>query len=587
MRRLPVRVLLAIAALLTAPVLVLTLTDALRQLELKTVDARFSVRGSQGPPRDVALVLVDDVTFDELPNDQWPFRRSLHGRVIDRLREAGARVIAYDVQFTEQTTAKEDDALINAVDRAHGKVVLATTEVNQNGESAVFGGEDTVRSVGARVGNALLPPDADGVDRRVPHTVEKLTSFAVASAEVFGHAVPRFGDAWIDYRGPPGTVPTLSFSRVLHGDFDPALVRGKVVVVGAGAPSLQDVHPTSVGRDELMAGAEIHANAISTVLDGLPLSEAPRWVAVVLVLLVGVLGPLLWRRLRGWRALLALAAVVLYVVVAQLAFGAGLILPVVYPLLAAAVAAAGVLVIATTAAAYEREHVRERFARFVPAGVVDDALARAEDDLRLGGVRVEATVIFCDLRAFSTFSEHRPPEEAIAVINRYLEEMSEPIRSHGGTLLRYSGDGILAMFGAPIEQADHADRALAAVREMAGPRLSRLNAWVREQGLGDGFEIGIGVNSGEVMCGHVGSEWRVEYTAVGDPVNTASRLEAMTKDFEHAVLVAETTRERLVREVPDLVFVDSREVRGRQAKASLWTLDGRPQDRQMTGSQTV
>jgi adenylate cyclase len=409
----------------------------------------------------------------------------------------------------------------------------------------------------------------------------------VVSAEVFGRTVPRFGDAWIDYRGPPGTVPTLSFSRVLHGDFDPARVRGKIVVVGAGAPSLQDVHPTSVGRDELTAGAEIHANAISTVLDGLPLNEAPRWVAVVLVLLVGVLGPLLWRRLRGWRALLALAAVVLYVVLAQLAFGAGLILPVVYPLLAAAVAAAGVLVIAATAAAYERERVRERFARFVPAGVVDDALARAEDDLRLGGARVEATVIFCDLRAFSTFSEHRPPEEAIAVINRYLEEMSEPIRSHGGTLLRYSGDGILAMFGAPIEQADHADRALAAVREMAGPRLARLNAWVRERGLGEGFEIGIGVNSGEVMCGHVGSEWRVEYTAVGDPVNTASRLEAMTKDFEHAVLVAETTRERLQHEAPDLVYVDSREVRGRQAKASLWTLDGRSEDRQMTGSQTV
>jgi adenylate cyclase len=585
MRPLPVRVLLVIGALLTAPVVAVAATDALRELELDTIDVRFSVRGEQSPPPDVVGIYVDDVTFDEMPDEAWPFRRGLHGRVIERLREAGARVIAYDVQFTEQTVAKEDDALIGAVERARGRVVLATTEVNEFGESAVFGGEDTVRSVGARVGNALLPPDADGVNRRAPYSVQGLKGFAVVSAEVFGRKVPRFDDAWIDYRGPPGTIPALSFSRVLNGKFDPARVRGKIVVVGAAAPSLQDVHPTSASGDELMSGAEIQANAIATVLDGLPLSEAPRWVALLLVVVVGVLGPLLWRRLRGLRLLLAGVAALLYVGIVQLAFQAGLILPVVYPLLALVVAAASVLVISATSAVYERERVRERFTRFVPDGVVDEVLARTEDDLRLGGVRLQTTVIFCDLRGFSAFSELRPPEDAIAVMNRYFDEMSAPIRSCGGTLLRYSGDGILAIFGAPIEQADHADRALEAVREMAGPRLDRLNEWARGEGLGDGFEIGIGVNSGVVMCGHVGSEWRVEYTAIGDTVNTASRLEAMTKDVEHAVLVSDTTRAMLRRDAPDLVYVDAHEIRGKQAKANLWTLDG--PTRQMTGSQAV
>jgi adenylate cyclase len=266
----------------------------------------------------------------------------------------------------------------------------------------------------------------------------------------------------------------------------------------------------------------------------------------------------------------------LWLVIAQLAFGAGVILPVVYPLLAAVVAVAAALVIATTAAAYERERVRERFARFVPDGVVDEVLARTEDDLRLGGVKLQTTVIFCDLRGFSAFSELRPPEDAIAVMNRYFDEMSAPILSCGGTLLRYSGDGILAIFGAPIEQADHADRALEAVRAMAGPRLEQLNSWAREHGLGNGFAIGIGVNSGVVMCGHVGSETRVEYTAIGDTVNTASRLEAMTKEVEVPVLVSDTTRAMLRSDAPDLVYVDARAVRGRQAKANLWTLDGHP-----------
>jgi adenylate cyclase len=303
-----------------------------------------------------------------------------------------------------------------------------------------------------------------------------------------------------------------------------------------------------------------------------------------LVVLVGVGGPLLWRRLRGWRVVFAFAAMALWLVIAQLAFGAGLILPVVYPLLAAVVAVAASLVIATTSAAYERERVRERFERFVPEGVVDEVLARAEDDLRLGGVRLQTTVIFCDLRGFSAFSELRPPEDAIVVMNRYFDEMSAPIRAHGGTLLRYSGDGILAIFGAPIEQPDHADRALDAVREMAGPRLERLNEWTGSQGLGE-FAVGIGVNSGVVMCGHVGSEWRVEYTAIGDTVNTASRLETMTKDVGVPVLVSDTTRAMLRGDAPDLVYVDAREVRGKQAKANLWTLDGQP--RQMTGSQAV
>jgi adenylate cyclase len=578
MRRLPVRVLLAIGLLLTAPVVAVAATDALRTLELDTIDARFSVRGAEAPPPDIVTVLIDDVTFDELPDEQWPFRRSLHGRVIDRLNRAGARVIAYDVQFTEQTEEAEDNALISAVDRAHGKVVLATTEVNEFGESAVFGGEDTVRSVGARVGNALLPPDEDGVDRRVPHTVEGLVGFAVASVEVAGWRVSRFGDAWIDYRGPPGTIRSLSFSRVLNGRFDPAQVRGKIVVVGTSAPSLQDVHPTSVSGEELMSGAEIQANAIDTVRRGLPLREAPGWVAVVLVVLVGVGGPLLWRQLRGWRVVYAFLAMALWLVVAQLAFGAGLILPVVYPLLAAVVAVAAALVIATTAAAYERERVRERFARFVPEGVVDSVLAHAEDDLRLGGVRAQTTVIFCDLRGFSAFSELRPPEDAIGVMNRYFDEMSAPILAHGGTLLRYSGDGILAIFGAPIEQDDHADRALDAVREMAGPALQRLNGWTGSQELGE-FAMGIGVNSGVVMCGQVGSEWRVEYTAIGDTVNTASRLEAMTKEVGVPVLVSDTTRAMLRRDAPDLVYVDAREVRGRQAKANLWTLDGHARDK--------
>ena len=154
-------------------------------------------------------------------------------------------------------------------------------------------------------------------------------------------------------------------------------------------------------------------------------------------------------------------------------------------------------------------------------------------------------MLFSDLRGFTSFSETQPAARVIDVVNFYLNEMSEAILAAGGTLIAYMGDGIMAVFGAPLEQADHADRALAAAREMIGTRLDRFNAWLHEQGFERSFEMGVGLNSGTVMAGNVGSEQRVEYTALGDTTNTASRLEGMTKDSEAMLFVSASTRERL------------------------------------------
>ena len=175
--------------------------DLFRRAELDTVDARFAIRGTEPAPKDMVLVLIDDVTFDEL-HQQWPFPRSLHGRLVDRLRRDGARVIAYDVQFTEPTKVAEDNALIRAVDGAP-RVVLATTEVNARGESRVFGGEQVLRQIGARAARSDIQPDPGGVFRRIAHDVGKLDTFAVAATELAtGRTVPRNefggGRAWID-----------------------------------------------------------------------------------------------------------------------------------------------------------------------------------------------------------------------------------------------------------------------------------------------------------------------------------------------------------------------------------------------------
>ncbi|HEY1359535.1 MAG TPA: adenylate/guanylate cyclase domain-containing protein, partial [Thermoleophilaceae bacterium] len=575
-RRLRLLLFIGNALVLTGFVIAAYGFDVLHASELDTVDTRFNVRGDRGPPKDVVVVKIDDVTFNDLQK-RFPFPRSLHGKLIDRLRRDGAKVIAYDVQFTEPTSVNEDNALIDAVDRAHN-VVLATTEVDEHGRSNVFGDQSVVTDAGGKVGNASYVTDSGGVIRRMPYEVEKLKSFSVTAAEMFsGKGIKpsevQKGGAWIDWHGPPGTVRSVSFSRALEGKVPASFFRGKTVVVGASAPSLQDVHATAVTGDNVQAGPEIQAESIQTALDGFPLEEAPGAVDVILIVLLGLVGPVIALRFGLLRAaIFGLLSAVLYTVAVQLVFNAGWIINFLYPLSSLVLGVVGALAVALILDAFERERIRDLFSRFVPESVVDEVLEKADEDLRLGGEQREVTVLFSDIRGFTTFSESRPPEVVINILNRYLTDMTEVIMRHGGTLVAFMGDGIMAVFGAPPQMDDHADRALAAAREMAGPTLDSFNAWIREQDHHDGFRIGIGLNSGAVMAGTVGSEERFEYTVIGDTTNTASRLEGMTKGSGHMIFLADSTRDGLRSQPDDLIRVDEMEVRGRQAKLVVWSV---------------
>ena len=220
----------------------------------------------------------------------------------------------------------------------------------------------------------------------------------------------------------------------------------------------------------------------------------------------------------------------------------------------------------------EKRHVRDLFSRFVPEAVVEEVLAQA-DGARLGGRALNGTIMFTDLRGFTTFSESRPADEVIEVVNRILSEQTETIMAHGGTIIAYLGDGLMAAFGAPIEQPDHADRALAAARALIGATLPALNAWMREQGYGDGFRMGVGLNSGSFISGNVGHERRLEYTAFGDVINTASRIEGLTKGTRHQLLFSDATLGALTARPDDLVDFGESAIRGRVEHAELWSLE--------------
>lgn len=325
-------------------------TGALRGPELDSLDLRFAIRGSD-PPKEFVVVAVDDVTFSDLDRG-WPLPRSLFGKAVTQLHAYGAKEIVLDVQFTEPTRPREDLALYDAIDGAGG-AVLATSETNGKGRTMVLGGDENLTRIGAEAGAANLPEDEGGVLRRFRFSEGGLQTIAVKVAKRLGHPLEESdfddGEALIDFRGGPGTIPMVSFSKLLdEGRVDPNLFRDRIVVVGTSAPTLHDIHPTAASGDDLMAGPEVQANAIWTALNGIPLRTAPGIVAFLAIVLLALAVPSAAMRLPAVPAAgVGLALGATYTAVVQLAFNAGLVLEVVTPL-----ATLGLSIVLTIASSY-------------------------------------------------------------------------------------------------------------------------------------------------------------------------------------------------------------------------------------------
>jgi len=575
-------------------------TTLLASLEGGTINGRFAVRGTQPPPKNEVIIAFDNDTFHDL--NGFPVPRSDYGQLIDNLAKEHPAAIVFDIDLENRSTigktrrvggtsyASDDLTLLNDISNHPGLTVFDSTQPNTNGNGQVLflgsaQGTKLLDLVGAKVGVPLFPTQTGGVDRLMTYSADGVPTLYVAAAEAATHKrITRAefgGDQWIDYPGAEHTIPWISFSSVLdpkkYGPptgwthpVPPNYFRGKIVFVGVTQVSLEDYHATST--DPQMAGVEIEADATSTILQGFPLRSAPGWVNIALIVLLAAAVPAASFRLGPVPSLgLAVGLAGLLAVGTQVAFDSGKVTSFVYPMGTLVLSTGGALSVQLVTEAFERARTRDLFARFVPENVVDEVLASA-DGLRLGGVQRNGTVMFTDLRGFTSFAETLTPARVIEVLNRYLSEMSDAIMDHGGTLVAYMGDGIFAVFGAPLVQEDHADRALATAREMLGVRLPRFNDWLRAEGLGDGFRMGIGLNSGHVMSGHVGSERRVEYAAVGDTTNTASRIEGLTKGTPYQLLLSDATREALIAAPDDLVFVEETEIRGREARMKLWSI---------------
>jgi adenylate cyclase len=391
------------------------------------------------------------------------------------------------------------------------------------------------------------------------------------------------GKLWIHWRGSfiDRVYPIYPVSRLIQSymqlsqgskaDLDPAVFAGKIVLVGSSATGIGDIVPSPFGANE--PGVMVHASLLDTLLSGDFLTPTSSAWRAGLVFLAGLATGLVIAAIPSAVA----SAVTFLVLVALLAaaavggFSLGRILPWAAPTLAAAIAFSGSMVGSYVTEGRRKRELKRAFSKFLSPEMVD-TIARDAASFRQTAERRELTVLFSDIRGFTTLSEALPPEEVSRLLNEYLREMVEVVFRHGGTLDKYIGDAVMAFYGAPLPRADHALAACRTALDMMAS-LERLNAKWGEAGR-PRLDIGIGISTGEVVVGFIGDyERRMEYTVIGDTVNLASRLEGLNKEKGTHILVSEFTRARAGDKIRATPLGDVR-VKGKERAVSIYALEG-------------
>ena len=535
---------------------------------------RVQVKDLKGDP-DIVIVAIDEQSITGMAEyaGRWPWPRSVYGEVVTAISAQKPKAIVFDIMFGEPDTDRpESDQHFNQVLRGLDNVYFPTARRDEAGDPFGVPIADLAPAIGAvrnprsdknatidivqpaalasehwRLGLINFDQDRDGVGRRyivfksaygwripsLPARIGADLGWPLPDLEyielgwrggIQAHKQIPFVDLYVDLNSEKKTRPKDEF-------------RDKIVVIGATAVGLGDIRVTPVSNTH--PGVEILATAIDNLKNHAWLRTPPPWFTPVLGLaLIVLLGAVFWSRLNTVQIGFALVgATVVLLGASYLAFLQHVRMPVMTPLLF------GWTFFLVCALHDYRDERRSResaireFSRFVNPHVVKEIIAQG--GLSRAGESREVTILFSDIRGFTTLSESRSPQEVVGLLNRYFSKQVDVIFRHGGTLDKFIGDAIMACWGAPIDDPEHAQHAVAAALEMA----DTLQAFKRELGEADAdFDVGIGINSGPAVVGLIGSEARREYTAIGDTVNLASRIEGLTKGVARILVSEETMR---------------------------------------------
>jgi adenylate cyclase len=556
-------------------ILLMEIAPWFAQLERATFDFAWGIRAHLPPSPEIVVVSIDESSLKELGPFPWP--RTAHALLLQKLKEDGAKVAVFDVLFD---ALKDEDKDFAQAIKEFGKVVLgrdiSTTVDPQFALQQTIEPSPALTEAGAAGGFVSTPTDPDTKVRRSPWQLKGDSTLATEALYQYTGQRVRMEDDKVfigDYRVPPNTstdpttftinyvgpshtIPTRSFYQVLDGTIPPGFLKGKIVFVGldvaaenrTGGPAV-DRFPTPADEGPLMPGVEIHANALNTLLTRSFITTASLKVIWAALFLFAVLTTLYCTALRPLAAGLAtmitviIAGIGVYFVFLQYNYW----LPSVKPVALIAVIYSGNTLVQYRLASRERAQISKAFKHYVSAEVLGELMKNPEN-LGLSGREVEATVLFTDIAGFSKISEKITPQELTQMLNQYFELLTGIIMKEGGMVNKFIGDAVMAIWGVPLDNPNHAILACSASLQMNRAMLTM-----------DPVKCRIGLNTGTMIAGNMGSKERFEYTVIGDAVNLASRLEGVNKPYHTDIMISEMTEEKvrghfLLREV-DMIRV--------------------------------
>lgn len=517
------------------------------------------------PDDRIKMLVIDDASLQTLGAFPWP--RSLYADVADELMKAGAKAVAIDLLMLEPSVDPAEDERLSQVLKKWPQIyipVQAVFPLLQETKDAlqierIDRPPKSIQAQAAQLGHANVMQDQDGIIRRLtlglPDEQERMipalsvrlanslldkneqivwdsslhswvqNSRKIPSNNRYQVRIDYYSTAYDTVDDAVGGYDRQPFSEVLLGNIDPSYYKGAVVLIGPYSQTLGDRHLTPVSRSIPLYGIEIHANMVQSLLEQNYYQEMKPIGGLLMIFAITLLACLSAVYFKGFKTYISfLLLILIYMSIGYMFFYfEETYIPFLYGMLGIITGFAIVTAKKSSEERALRKHVTHLFGRYVSPDVVR-ALLASKEPIKPGGVRMDITVMFIDIRSFTPLAEQLSPEETLLILNRYLQMCTETVFRYQGTLDKFLGDGVMAIFGAPQRMENHADLAAEAALELT--RLAEKWTEDMRREYGRGIQFGIGLECGEAVVGNIGSATlRMDYTAIGDTVNVAARLE--------------------------------------------------------------
>ncbi len=519
--------------------------------------------------QDILIIAIDNESLSRL--GQWPWPRGLFASALLKINQSRPAAVAFDVIFSEPSRLgpQDDYYLSNVLSSTFFPIVMPLEKIGPNFTRPLpqFTGRTALGYI-----NTIQ--DKDGIVRNFPLRTENgVYSLGYSALKAAGKKIPQEQNLGeinrIVYAAPPRSVRAIPFWRLFEEDLSDQL-SNKLIFIGATAPDLHDSRPTPLSKGEEMAGVEIHANIANMLIMGYrlrPLTSPLAYLWLLFAILMPVVFSLKLRSINSF-VFASVGAGVLYLIAQIILFQQGIAANIIHIHLAWILSTIALVIFRYLIVDKEKREMRGVFGKYVSPEVLEQILQNPQK-VALGGEEREITVLFSDIRGYTSLSEKTSPHQLVDIINRYFTSVTEEILKNDGVVDKYIGDAVMAFWGAPLSDPDHAEKALKASLGMI-KKVEEFNQILKKE-IGIEIAIGIGLYSGPAIVGNMGSSQRFDYTAIGDTVNVASRLESLNKEYQTSIIIGEPTVKK-IKGAYQFKSLGSAQVKGRVEGINIFTV---------------